>query len=360
VPRRKTSYTIPSIDEAAFLRSVARPNADPAVFERARELAASVSNPLAASVVAEFWETSAPMEWIDGRGTHTPRLFLDRDEPPRYPGLASRYELGRRLHHRPTSLELAASLASDPGGVAQAQATAEEFLHRLRDWCDVMVPTRVGWCLADPRLYSYGPYTWERLDEYSTPFWLADSVLRSQGPAGAKLESSVRERLAALAQKELARRGWKRVPGPFSPPGEVYRDAQGLPTSGFVVERAADALGDWLCTRAAAAAAPASVFNLSGIGKLRDRTISDLPDPLDPLLSLYGTGYFPAWIESSIFLIGVPWSGPTISAPTLARLWETAGLYDENESRERPRPPSLVRRNAPAPTVTGRGGRAVR
>jgi len=356
VPRRKTTYKLPAIDEAAFLRRVAWPDADPAPFAEARGLAESVENPLVPAVVAAFWESSAPEPWIDGRAGNVPRLFLDRGTPP----MRSSGNAGRRLHGRPTSLELAASLAADPVGVATAQEFAEEFLHRMRDWCDAAVPSRVAWGLADPRLYSYGAFSWERADEYSTPFWLGNDVLRAQGAAGAKLESSVRKRIASLARKELARRGWERAEGPFATPNEAYRDAQRFPTSGLVVEHAAFTLGDWLCTRAAAPTSSASIFNISGIRKLQGRRLADLPDPLDPLLSLYGTGYFPMWIEPAVFVIGVPWSGPAISAATIYHLWATSVFYDEDESLVSASGGGYAvaragssRWDGPSPTVTG-------
>lgn len=314
------AYDCP-IDLPAFFRGVMNPpSPDPeGAVERAQEIAEIGAGGDAYNrAVAELWESVAPMEWVDRRSG--PSIFLGRRHPPVVPvdtGVRARQEaFTYGTYGRPTTTELAAAMASNPAGVATCQALGEEAIDRAQAWYGELAPRQVAWALMSPRWHPAqstmrrdgaahqaigtlgqravrgadaritGPSLWDsfgsEVSDLCAKHLRSEEVRRQDGETEASWSNALAAAQTMLLQwshKDFARRL-----GLSAPERETW---DRIPTEPFV-----------------------------------GRKLTDLPDALDPLLSIVGHGYFPFWMDQRFLVIGVPWNHLLISASSWGDLWQ--------------------------------------
>jgi len=309
------------IDLPAFFRGVmAPPEPDPdGAMERAESAGFRVTEDGYDDGVAELWETCAPSSWVDRRGG--PIVFLGRRYPPMTTTSSdprsSQDSFTYATYSRPTTLELAAALASNPDGVATCHALAEEAVERARLWYGDRAPKGVAWALMSPR--------WSQMLSTANLDYAEHKSLVRAGyravrgadyldpDAGVWLEfgPGVSDASSKLVRsEEVARQGgeteattWSNCLVAASSMLLLWSYADYAKKRGFVLPE------------------PERSDRWAPDGFAGSR-ISDLPDALDPMLSIVGHGYMPFWMDRRFLVIGVPWNRFLVSGSRWSDIWE--------------------------------------
>jgi len=268
------------------------------------------------SFVREVWESAVgrldrdrfagESDYDDGRRVFCPFVPLPRIEygPERQcePGDALRVFRGH-----PYDLEtLVAFLSCDPAVVIETEEAALEAAERLRPW-GVPGVRGVAWMLVRDT-------------------WPDNRYQDFRGIFGAPmLAAAWAERTLAAAERRTfaiddeIRAAMGLPPVQNFEPNAYWFQPRTLPR----VQAAsfADSWMEWRACVRAGLAVPPNPYSFGYDPRLADRLFAELPDPIDPLMVVWGNGFVPIDVRWDRIVLGVslpsdvkPFSGPTLTA----------------------------------------------
>lgn len=181
----------------------------------------------------------------------------------------------------PRDLEtMVAVLSADESALFTAEAAALEAAERMRPWgCGPV--TRVGWVFA--------PESWPPTPEWSRFFWgpFAAATGTPSGYSGNYIDEAM-----GISQSERNR-------------GRQWFATRPRRAASLIAGNDAVA---WCCWRAAAregVRVPTSLGGVAGYSRAVEGVpFSELPDPLDPLLVVWGSGFMPIDIRGDTVILG--------------------------------------------------------
>ena len=316
----------PSMDDrvVASVRRAADAVCQPARRRDVRKCVARLKSP---SVVAEAWEAVAPPSWFGDAS----RRFLPLKPVPSPSAWARHLSevhgedfFGeRRWLPQPTSLELAAALASNEAGVASAEELARELDRALRLWRlsgggRPGRPAAVAWALLEPTWNSTRPVLLERASDMlhsSIDAYLNDPAARPNDSLTIVSETWAMLSLSSdAAGAEAARRC-----------GVSGHECDGVGHDyEYALRRSVESLSDALLWRFASSAGVRVSTRDDRLRRhhLIGKRFSALPSPFEAAARIAELGYMPALESADSVTLAVPWVDPLITGPT----WSSIGM----------------------------------